>query len=323
MADPSLLSILSPVRRDPRPAAGSNAPTRLLVLTPRPEDASQIARMLSHGASIRVGCVAVTRMRSALRRLRRGGLDAMLVDADTLSGNGLRELERLWEYAGAVPVLLLTADVGTVAAAEAVRRGAQDVLRRHQLTPDRLAMAVACAIERQRRVAELRDLTLTDPLTGLHNRRGFRTLAEANLRLLRRTQRQSLLLFADVDQLKQINDVQGHAAGDRALQLCAEALTRSLRESDIVARYGGDEFVSLALDVCDGAALVLLPRVAVTLSDLARRAHLPFTLSMSVGTALFGRGGLSLEEVLARADRALYSEKLRHGGLLPLAVSQV
>jgi diguanylate cyclase (GGDEF)-like protein len=192
------------------------------------------------------------------------------------------------------------------------------VLRCDALTPERLAVAVACGIERQRRMAELRDLTLTDALTGLHNRRGFRTLAEANLRLMRRTQRQSLLLFADVDQLKQINDVQGHAAGDLALQLCAEALSSTLRESDIVARYGGDEFVSLAVDVCDGAALVLLPRLAATLDGLARRARLRFPVTMSVGTATFGRGGLSLDEVLARADRALYAEKRRRGAARPL-----
>src|SRR5262249_53811643 len=174
---------------------------------------------------------------------------------------GLRVLERLSELAGATPVLLLAdaADsADAVAAVEAVRRGAQDVLLRDTLSPERLATAVTCAIERQRRVIQLRDLSLTAPLTGLHNRRGFRALAEANLRLMRRTQRQSLLLFADVDGLKPINDLHGHAAGDVALRLCAAALSRTLRESDIVARYGGDEFAALALDGCDGATRVLL-----------------------------------------------------------------
>ena len=167
------------------------------------------------------------------------------------------------------------------------------------------------ALERQRRVAELRDLTLTDPLTGLHNRRGFRTLAEANLRLMRRTQRQSLLLFADVDHLKQINDGYGHTEGDHALRLCAAALVCSMRDSDVVARYGGDEFVALALDACDGAAFVLLPRLEATLADHARRSRLPYPLTMSVGTAECGRSGSRLDEALERADRVLYGEKRR------------
>jgi diguanylate cyclase (GGDEF)-like protein len=132
-----------------------------------------------------------------------------------------------------------------------------------------------------------------------------------------------LLLFADVDQLKRINDAQGHAGGDLALQLCAEALTQSLRESDIVARYGGDEYVALAVDVSDGASQVLLPRIAGTLFTLARHAGLPFTLEMSVGTATFGRGGQSLDEVLARADRALYAEKRRRGAANPIVAGQV
>ncbi len=319
MAHPSLFGPDVSIRHDAVPVVGDHDALRLLVLTPRLEDATRITRMLSRGGTGRVGCEAVQRTRDALRRLRAGGFDAALVDSGALNGDGLRDLERLCDFATTVPVLLLVSETSALAPAEAIRRGAQDVLRRDRLTPGRLAAAVACGIERQRRMVELHDLTLTDPLTSLHNRRGFRTLAEAHLRLVRRTQGQSLLLFADVDLLKQVNDLHGHAAGDLALQLCAQALTRSLRASDILARYGGDEFVSLALNVSDGAALVLLPRLSGVLAGLVQRARLPFSLTMSVGTATFGRGTLSLDEVLARADRALYGEKRRRGAtsLLP------
>ena len=243
--------------------------------------------------------------------MRRGHFEAVLVNGDALHGDPLSELERLCEFAAAVPVLIVASESCPFPPAEALRHGAQDVLRRDELVPQRLAGAIACAIERQRRFAALRDLTLVDPLTGLHNRRGFRSVADAQLRLMRRNQRQSLLLFADVDHLKQINDGYGHTEGDHALRLCAAALACSMRDSDVVARYGGDEFVALALDACDGAAFVLLPRLEATLADHARRSRLPYPLTMSVGTAECGRSGSRLDEALERADRVLYGEKRR------------
>src|SRR5262249_28043177 len=171
-------------RRETRPPLGPDAPLRLLALTPRPDEALLPTRTLTSARPRRLKWETVTRMRDAVRLLRLDRHDAMLVDARALRAGGLRVLERLSALAGATPVLLLAdaADsADAVAAVEAVRRGAQDVLLRDTLSPERLATAVTCAIERQRRVIELRDLSLTDPLTGLHNRRGFRALAEANL----------------------------------------------------------------------------------------------------------------------------------------------
>lgn len=318
MNDPLIFTSQDPARLDAFAGTAFVSARRLLLLTSQPTDAYRVVRMLSDGGAGPFDCEAVRRAPEALRWLRRGGFDAVLVNAGALHGNPLTELERLCEFAAAVPVLLVAHDPCAFPPAEAIRHGVQEVLRRDELTPERLASAILCGVERQRRFADLRDLSVTDPLTGLHNRRGFRSLAESHLKLMRRNQRQTLLLFADLDRLKQINDSLGHAAGDRALQLCAEALARSMRDSDIISRYGGDEFAALALDVCPDAALVLLPRIATALSDLTRRARLPFALAMSVGTADFGRGGTSLDESLASADRMVYAEKRRRSLAQPV-----
>ena len=314
MTDASTYLPQAPSRGETLAPAAPATSRRLLLLTSRPAEASRLARMLQSGGAGRFACEAVTRTHDALRSLRSGGFDAVLVNGDALRGNVLAELERLCDVSGAAPVLLVAPDSFELPPGEAIRHGVQEVLRREEFNPERLAAAVDCAIERQRRFAALRDLSVTDPLTGLHNRRGFRSLANAHLKLLRRTQRQSLLVFADVDDLKQINDTHGHAAGDEALRLCARALVRSLRESDVLARYGGDEFAALALDVCPGASIVLLPRIATVVEDLAREARLPFMPSMCIGSAALGRGALSLDEALARADRVLYAEKRRRAG---------
>ena len=224
---------------------------------------------------------------------------------------GLRACARLHEAAPDLPVIVLGAADERGLACEAIRLGAQDYLVRDEVTPERLARAMACAIERNRRLVELRDLSLTDPLTGLYNRRGFAVLAESHLRMLRRTRRQSVLLFADVDDLKHINDSCGHPEGDRAIVASARVLTGVLRGSDIVARYGGDEFVALALDVADGATRTLVNRIADGLARLNREGGLPFALSLSIGAVPFGGSDVRIGDVLARADRALYRDKRR------------
>jgi diguanylate cyclase (GGDEF)-like protein len=267
--------------------------------------------MLANGAGPGFESVIVADPREALLRLGREPYDAAIVDAAMLEPGPLASVAVLCERCPELAVLVLSARTDVEVAARALRDGAQDVLFRASLTPTRLRWALNFAVERARRQAELVQLSLTDPLTGLCNRRGFLLLAEAHVRLLRRTHRQSMLLYADVDNLKEINDRLGHAAGDQALVACAHALHGSLRDSDLVARYGGDEFLAIALDVVPGAALALLPRIAVRLERASVDLGLTTPLRMSVGTASLERGKLTLDEILERADRALYGAK-RH-----------
>src|SRR5207237_1195229 len=107
---------------------------------------------------------------------------------------------------------------------EALRAGAQDVLLNSELDGARLARALRHAIERNRLHAALLDLALVDELTGLYNRRGFLTLATRDLRVARRGDETLLVVFADLDDLKRVNDTAGHAVGDRA-RACSTAAT--------------------------------------------------------------------------------------------------
>jgi diguanylate cyclase (GGDEF)-like protein/PAS domain S-box-containing protein len=160
--------------------------------------------------------------------------------------------------------------------------------------------------ERSRLEAELWELALMDDLTGLHNRRSFILLAEQALKEAARARRPVIAVFADVDDLKTINDTYGHAEGDRVLQLVADALTRACRESDLVARLGGDEFVIILAEThgLDG----LEGRIRRHLADLA--TALPYALSVSLGVAhCDATHPCRLEELLEQADRAMYRQK--------------
>jgi diguanylate cyclase (GGDEF)-like protein/PAS domain S-box-containing protein len=169
---------------------------------------------------------------------------------------------------------------------------------------------VAQAIDRKRMEEEIRSLSLTDELTGLYNRRGFSLLAERELKSAHRNKRSMLLIFADVNDLKEINDTNGHAQGDLALQEVSAVLKNSLREADIIARHGGDEFVALAVDATLESADILSKRIQETLLAHNREAERPYTLSLSTGMVCYGPGtACTLNEMIAQADARMYAQK--------------
>ena len=173
---------------------------------------------------------------------------------------------------------------------------------------DTLHRAVLCAVKQSLLDRELRSLALTDDLTGLYNRRAFLALAGQQLRVTRRTAQSLLLFFADLDNLKEINDVYGHREGDAAIVRAADALEQTFRNSDVIARLGGDEFAVLALEAsCDHNAI--LRRLDKTLKG-SNAADSRYRLSLSVGVARFDpKRPVSLGKFIATADEAMYEEK--------------
>jgi diguanylate cyclase (GGDEF)-like protein/PAS domain S-box-containing protein len=164
--------------------------------------------------------------------------------------------------------------------------------------------------EHKRTEDTLRSLSLIDDLTGLYNRRGFFALAEQQMKLAQRTGAGFTLVFADLDGLKKINDTYGHKEGDRALQRVGEVLRKSFRESDIIARLGGDEFTILAIDDYDGHAKRVTARLQERLEEYNRKADGDYKLSLSFGEIRFEpESVLSIEELIAQADRVMYEQK--------------
>jgi diguanylate cyclase (GGDEF)-like protein/PAS domain S-box-containing protein len=154
---------------------------------------------------------------------------------------------------------------------------------------------------------DLHALALIDELTGLHNRRGFTLFAEQELARARRHGRVPVLVFADLDDLKGLNDLHGHASGDAAIRLVASAFKSILREADIVARWSGDEFVALLSDGDQAAARQIDARLASAIASQSQ-PDLPYNVSVTVGTSALDPM-LALREALERADAELYSRK--------------
>jgi diguanylate cyclase (GGDEF)-like protein len=163
---------------------------------------------------------------------------------------------------------------------------------------------------------ELRYLALTDDLTCLYNRRGFFAAATQQIRVARRNVQSMLLFFCDLDNLKIINDTYGHHEGDFALVRAADALEKAFRDSDILARLGGDEFVALALETASQSEEIILKRLDECLKK-SNKKESRCDLSMSVGLARFDpHDEITLADLLAKADRAMYERKRERRDLL-------
>jgi diguanylate cyclase (GGDEF)-like protein/PAS domain S-box-containing protein len=141
--------------------------------------------------------------------------------------------------------------------------------------------------ERKRLEEEIRSLSLTDELTGLYNRRGFTLLGEREVKIANRMKKAILLFFGDVDNLKKINDTGGHSQGDLALKKISAILKQNFRESDILARIGGDEFVALTSATSRESAEIITNRIQSAVESHNLEGTESYHLSISLGIALY------------------------------------
>jgi diguanylate cyclase (GGDEF)-like protein/PAS domain S-box-containing protein len=168
------------------------------------------------------------------------------------------------------------------------------------------------AAERAAGEERLRHMADHDGLTGLYNRRRFEEELDRHIAHGRRYGVDGALLIIDLDGFKQVNDGHGHRAGDRALAAVASVLRARLRESDILARFGGDEFAVL---MPHGGAAEAAELANLVVNAVRREVSTPAgPLDASVGYALFEDATTSSDEVLSRADDAMYADKADAAG---------
>src|SRR6266571_4517553 len=171
-----------------------------------------------------------------------------------------------------------------------------------------MTLALAALVAERSQVEErLRQLAVSDPLTGLANYRQLTYAIDAEIKRFQRTERPFAVVLLDMDGLKKINDSHGHLVGSLALCRVAETLFGSCRAMDTAARFGGDEFAVVLPETDDAAAWHVARRIA---ERVARDGEKP-PLSVSVGVAVYPRDGDSQESLLSAADRSLYDSKAR------------
>lgn len=252
----------------------------------------------------------VETIKAATMALHNCSFDLVTLDLSLPDAQGLEAFEAIHHVCPHTPVIVLTGNDDESMAVKAVGMGAQDYLIKGRIEGELLSRSIRYAIERQRMMDELRSMSLIDELTGLYNRRGFLTLVSQQLVAAQRTGTNMLLLFIDLDDMKPINDTHGHDQGDRALTDFAEILNEQMRQSDIVARMGGDEFVILAPDAAHTHAGQLVSRILNAVDRHNADTDLPYGLSISIGVAHYESDEpKTVDELLAEADHHMYEHK--------------
>jgi diguanylate cyclase (GGDEF)-like protein len=162
----------------------------------------------------------------------------------------------------------------------------------------------------------LKELAMTDPLTGLFNRRHFFNVAGLLLSQAQRYRHPLSVLIFDVDDFKQVNDLYGHAIGDQALKLLADCIKKTIRTSDVAARFGGDEFVILAPETNATQAARLGERLSSLVASQvisAQNTNVQFKISLGIAAFEVKNEISTIDTVLEQADRALYTAKQAGG----------
>jgi diguanylate cyclase (GGDEF)-like protein len=150
---------------------------------------------------------------------------------------------------------------------------------------------------------------LTDPLTGVLNRRGFTEAAERELARARRYDRPFVLAYVDIRGLKRVNDTEGHLAGDLLLKEAARLLTESARADDVVGRIGGDELGLLLAEQTAAGAEVVSGRIKAEVMARRPAVGLRAPWDLTIGIAAYPEDGQTFEELLRAADRRLYEQR--------------
>jgi diguanylate cyclase (GGDEF)-like protein len=303
----------SPERRFERrfAPAPANPVSRVVLIEDSVDYAALVEQMLVES----FGDIEVRRhgfVKDACHGLSASKADCVLLDLGLPDAHGLEALQQIQDASPELPIIVLSGREEEQMAVEAVYQGAQDYLVKRRTDTHLLGRSIRYAIERKRSELALARLAMQDALTGLPNRTVFMDHLEHALARAERQQTSVAVLFLDLDRFKGINDTLGHPVGDRLLVEVARRLNGLIRPSDVLARYGGDEFLVLcegleteaqAMDIAERLSACEIEPYSIDEHDLS--------VGLSIGIAFGSERAMAPETVVRNADRAMYRAKQR------------
>lgn len=263
---------------------------------------------------------AANTLKDALHLIRARPYDVILLDIEAREANVPRAINELALAAPGTGILVLASREDSSMASMACELGAQDYLVKAGLNQTVLLRAVRCAIGRKRHEARLTEWAYTDAVTGLANRRLFCDRLTHALVRAARDDRDTALLFIDLDSFKAINDSLGHEAGDDVLRSVARLLRGAVRQTDTVARFGGDEFAVLLEYLEDFSRVDLVAKKVLGALDAGLTVQRsPVKVTASIGVGVFPIHAISGDALLRCADHAMFLAKQCGGNRYRLA----
>jgi diguanylate cyclase (GGDEF)-like protein len=294
---------------DPLLGVEGEAPGRVLLVEHDPTDVRRFERMLrEHDRDGRVDTVG--RLSAALEAVHANDYALVLTELTLPDARGVDAIARLSAAAPGAALVVLSSVEDERLALRALETGAQDYLVKGRASRAEVRRCLRFAARRKAAERALTARAHHDALTGLANRASFRDRLKNALARSRRRREAFGLFFIDLDGFKQVNDTLGHDAGDDLLREVAHRLSEAVRESDTVARLGGDEFaVLLEGPVTSDAMVELGGRVLRAIREPIHLEDGVAEVSASIGGARYPASGDNVDELLRRADEAMYEAK--------------
>lgn len=249
----------------------------------------------------------------AIEAVRRRAFDVVVVDLYMPGATGLEVVEQAHRTDANTQAIVLTASASVETAVEALRAGVYDYMTKPLESMAAFELSLTRALEHRhlilenaRLFAEVQRLAVTDPLTGLFNRRKLNEALELEVERAGRYGRPLSLIMLDMDQMKKINDTYGHPAGDEVLRRVAESIRKQVRKVDLPTRFGGDEFLVVLPEAGADEAGAIADRIC---AEVRGGDYHGIDVSVSAGVAQWKPEHAGAEDFVFEADRALYRKK--------------
>ncbi|MBI1309219.1 MAG: diguanylate cyclase [Proteobacteria bacterium] len=286
----------------------------ILLVEDNPGDARLIEEYLKEADEDYVVEVASS-IADAVSRVKEHSYEVVLTDLGLPDSDGLASVYKMLEAAPSTPLVVLTGNHDQQLAMMAVREGAQEFLVKDLINAKVLERVLKYSVQRHLQLNEARRLAFSDTLTGLPNRMQLLQTLRHDMVVSQRTKQALGVLFLDLDGFKGVNDTHGHEFGDAFLQAVACRLRHMLRASDTLARFGGDEFVIVqtCVDTTDSVVAFAEKLIRAFQEPLRCEGEL-LVAGLSVGIAMYPEHAHHAEELLTKADKALYEAKANGKG---------
>lgn len=284
---------------------------KVLLVDDDPIDAKLLAEHLSRVRKTKYHLVHVTRSGQAFSHLKSQSYDIVITDYYLGDTDGVTLIHRLREINQSIPIIVITGSDSDEIDEQVMTAGAADYLPKEELSSSTIDRTIRHALERARYLSKLEYLANRDPLTGLANRSMFEEELSRAIAISSRHNHQFAVLLLDLDRFKEINDTLGHNVGDLLLTIIGNRLQKLLREEDVIARIGGDEFAILLQQTSgiDDISLIC-SKILAGLSEPTPINESSLFVSTSIGVAFFPDNGTSSVDLMQKSDLALYKAKV-------------
>jgi two-component system cell cycle response regulator len=251
------------------------------------------------------GCEVFSSAESALEHLTEKPCDILITDIVMQGMKGLQFAKTVKQMRPETNIIVMTGFIDDYSYDQAIDAGASDFIKK-PFTVHEMMVRIKHVLLQEK----LREMSNTDELTGLLNRRGFFAIAHQQMKVANRNRSALVLLFADMDGFKAINDQWGHHVGDEALVAMAGIFRQTFRDSDVIARISGDEFALLLLDTPESNLSIVASRLQKKIDAFNAGSDGNYSLAVSTGMAVYDHDRpCGIDELLKQADKKMYEQK--------------